>query len=230
MKTHIVPFHGETITAIETQDGIYVPLLPLCARLGIARQPQQAKLKSDPERWGSTIIVLPSAGGEQETLCIPVNRIAAWLFTLNAKKLKPEAREALVAYQREAADVLDRHFRLRQREAEAELAKVKAQLEICVAFACSFNDTWARIRNLQGAKIERAQIYPYFGARPKKWLDVIHEQMESAGAIRMEDWPDGASYRLDWSPQAKGQPKQGELPLTPVEAMQDEMARQFGEG
>lgn len=224
MKTHLVPFHGETITAFETPAGVYVAVAPLCERLGVSRQGQSSKLNADPMRWSCKMFLLETAAGPRETLCIPVNRIAAWLFTLNAKKVKPEAREALLAYQREAADVLDRHFRLRQREADVEIARLKAQQARMRAFTLAFNPTWNRIARLQEAGIERLQVYAFFSGKTKSFLGILMEDMEESGVIDREDWWGGMPEPAE----PLAEPEQGEFDLTPIEAAQHEMARQFG--
>lgn len=202
MNTHLVPFHGETITAIETPQGIYVPVLPLCERLDVSRQGQQAKINAQPERWSGKMFLLETAAGPRETLCIPVNRIAAWLFTLSANKVKPEAREALIAYQREAADVLDRHFRLRHVEQETELARVRHQHAACAAFALAFNPLWAKIANLQKAGIERLTVDKYL-SHPAWKIRQIVEEMETYGVIAREDWKNSLSQWADMHPDGR---------------------------
>lgn len=152
MKTELIPFHGETITTIETADGIFVPVKPLTERFGVSNQGQQAKFNAEPERWSIKMILMETAAGPRETMCLPLNRIAAWLFTLNANKVKPEVADALRLYQREAADVLDAHFRLRMSRDEAALRQViidqGSQLSHCHAHLMSALPKWSRIKEL----------------------------------------------------------------------------------
>lgn len=122
-----VPFHGDTITAIETPDGVMVAVKPICERLGIDWKSQHRKLASET-RWGMVIMWIPSAGGMQETTCIPVSLLAAWLFTIHPNKVKLEVRKELEQYQAEAAQVLDRHFRLRAAETSARIAEMERML------------------------------------------------------------------------------------------------------
>jgi len=123
-----VPFHGDTITCIETPAGEFVAIRPICDRLSLNFSGQLQRLKADPDLWGVCVIHTPSAGGTQETNCIPRSRVAAWLFKIEISRVKPEAREALRLYQREAADVLDRHFRLRSAETSARIAELERML------------------------------------------------------------------------------------------------------
>lgn len=140
-----VAFHGDTITCIETPDGEFVAIKPICERLGLALPPQLAKLKGDPELWGVTLIVTPSAGGSQETNCIPRNRMAAWLFKIEVSRVKPEARDALRLYQREAADVLDRHFRLRDEAHVEEIRQLRGQLDHSHSHLKAADPKWGQL-------------------------------------------------------------------------------------
>ena len=143
-----VPFHGDTITAIETPQGEFVAIRPICDRLNLNFSGQLQRLKAFPDLWGVCVIHTPSAGGAQETNCIPRSRVAAWLFKIEVSRVKPEARETLRVYQREAADVLDRHFRLRQVQRDAALAELRAQLYHCHLHLRARNPDWAAIEAL----------------------------------------------------------------------------------
>ena len=48
----------------------------------------------------------PSAGGIQNTLCIPIKKVAAWLFTINPNKVKEAYKAAVIAFQDELQHVL----------------------------------------------------------------------------------------------------------------------------
>jgi hypothetical protein len=71
---------------------------------------------------------IPSGRGEQETYCIPLTKLASWLASISASRVKPEIRDALIAYQNEADEVLDRHFRLREAEKDARIAEMERML------------------------------------------------------------------------------------------------------
>ena len=220
MTTHLVPFHGETIIIIETASGAFTPVKPLCERFGVSIQKQLEKFRRVPERWGVTLMVIPSARGEQETACLPVSKLAAWLVGIDISRIKPEYREALTLYQNEADRVLDAHFRLRQHGQEEALARLTDQQRRLRAWALAFNPIWNRVARLQEAGIERGQVEGYFLGRPRAWLSVTMEQMEAAGAIALEDWPDGASWAKFYGEKnQQDQPEQeaaeGLTPVTP---------------
>ncbi len=151
METHttLVPFHGDTITCIETPEGIFVAIKPICERLGISERVQRRKLMGDKRRWGADLMVLPSAGGHQETCCIPLSKVSAWLFSISASKVNPELREAVEQYQDEASEVLDHHFRLRMAKQDARIAELKRQLWHSQEHLKMLNPKWQRVFTLK---------------------------------------------------------------------------------
>lgn len=187
-----VPFDGEAIATVETPEGVFVPLRPICARLGLSWGSQLSKLRDAPERWGRIDIEIPSQGGIQETVCVPLNRLAAWLFSVNANKVRADLKPALTRYQREAADVLDRHFRERAREAEAELKAADEAFARLAAFACAGNPLWARIRCLQHAGIPQAGLEHHLRRSSAEITEIVRA-MEHAGAIAHADWEESDS-------------------------------------
>lgn len=126
-----VPFHGDEILCVETPDGVFVAVKPLCEAAGLDFSAQRKKLMADQELFGVALIAIPSASGTQETVCIPVTRIAAWLFMLQPVRVKPELRAKVALYRLEAADVLDQHFRGLAEEKVEEIRQLRGQLGHC---------------------------------------------------------------------------------------------------
>jgi hypothetical protein len=88
-----------------------VPLRPYCERLGIALAPQLTRLRG--KSWTSVTMIVTKVPGDaqaREMACIPLRSLPMWLALINPRKVTPGAREVLEAYQREAAEVLRRHF------------------------------------------------------------------------------------------------------------------------
>ena len=115
-----VPFRDDTIYAVEYDGEPFTPVKPIVENMGLAWQTQHRKLMSNKDRWGVTIMVIPSQtfgkmtslsnGGAQETLCIPVRKLPGFLATINPNKVKPELRPKIIAYQNECDDVLWRYW------------------------------------------------------------------------------------------------------------------------
>ena len=182
-----VPFHGETIITIETDDGVYVPVLPLCDRFGFSLTGQAAKFRDHPERWSVKMFFMETPAGRRETLCLPLTKIAGWLATINPAKVKPEAREAVVAYQREADAVLDRHFRMRDRGRAADLAEAEAAISRMRAMALAGHPLMNRIARLQEAGCSLNALHKVLRL-PMATVDALLDVMEEMDLIDAALW------------------------------------------
>lgn len=109
-----VPFREGYLLAAEghyDQEGDRpVILRPFCDALGIDTDSQRQKLRGKP--WATTVIITVVAedGKTRGMLALPLRALPMWLATINPSKVAPEARPMLESYQREAAEVLFRHF------------------------------------------------------------------------------------------------------------------------
>lgn len=101
-----VTFHGDTIFCIDYQSQPYTPMKPIVENIGLAWQSQCQKLNTNRDRWGITNIVIPSEGGEQEMLCMPVRKLPSYLNSINPRKVRPELRAKIELYQAESDDAL----------------------------------------------------------------------------------------------------------------------------
>lgn len=101
-----VTFHGDTIFCIDYQGQPFTPMKPIVENMGLAWQSQCQKLNTNKERWGITNIVIPSEGGYQETVCMPVRKLPSYLNSINPKKVRPELRAKIELYQAESDDAL----------------------------------------------------------------------------------------------------------------------------
>ena len=55
-------------------------------------------------------VTATEAGGRREMLCLPLDLLNGWLFSVTAAHVKPEIRERLIRYQKECYRVLARAF------------------------------------------------------------------------------------------------------------------------
>lgn len=79
---------------------------PIVENMGLVWAAQSVKLNANKERWGISIIEIPSNGGEQEMLCMPVRKLPSYLNSINPKKVRPELRAKIELYQAESDDAL----------------------------------------------------------------------------------------------------------------------------
>ena len=101
-----VAFHGDTIYCIAYQNQPYTAMKPIVENMGLNWPSQSVKLNACKARWGVAIIAIPSTSGEQNTLCMPVRKLPAYLASINPNKVRPELREKIIRYQNECDDVL----------------------------------------------------------------------------------------------------------------------------
>lgn len=105
-----VPFRDHDILAVKQDGGHWLPLRPLCERFGLSMQGQHLKLQKAEWAVVNEMLMTGSDGKTYQMTCISLDTLAAWLLSIKTGKVKPEVRDALVAYQKEAAGVLYRHF------------------------------------------------------------------------------------------------------------------------
>lgn len=105
-----VPFHGDEIECVQREDGVWIVLRRACESLGIALEPQLAKLKGKPWAVMTMNVATGPDGKNYETSCLHLDSVPMWLATIEPSRVAEGVREKLIAYQREAARVLRDHF------------------------------------------------------------------------------------------------------------------------
>ena len=132
MTTNIslINFHSQTLMAIEHEGQKYVAMRNIVENLGLAWVGQYIKLKNHPVlSKGVMIIITPSHGGLQETVCLPLKMLNGWLLTIDPRKVRPEIRARLLQYQEECYEVLYQYFS-NQRQIPAQQSSEARQRHI----------------------------------------------------------------------------------------------------
>ena len=107
-----VPFHDETVWAVDRAGDVFVALKPIVESLGLDWKSQRKRVaRTAVLAKAGVIMTPPSPGGPQETLCLPLKLIPGWLFGIETTRVKPAIREKLERYQAECFEVLWNHFR-----------------------------------------------------------------------------------------------------------------------
>jgi len=102
-----VPFHGAELLLVQHDGQPYVPMKPIVKGIGVSWQGQHEKLSANGARWGIKNILIPSEGGTQEAVCLPLRKLPGWLMTMEPNKIKNmEVRERVIQYQNECDDAL----------------------------------------------------------------------------------------------------------------------------
>lgn len=87
-----IPFHHKPLCLIDADGKPYVAMRPIVDGMGIDWKTQERKLKS---RFASTVVIMPTValdGKQREMLCLPLEKLPAWLLTINPRKVNPAIR------------------------------------------------------------------------------------------------------------------------------------------
>ncbi|HAG2521902.1 TPA: hypothetical protein G8V61_004694 [Salmonella enterica] len=99
-------FKGDVLTTIQDDGVEYVAMKPVVESIGLDWASQTVKLNKEREKYGCCDIAIPSRGGIQNMLCIPLRKLNGWLFSINPNKVKATIRDKLISYQEECFAVL----------------------------------------------------------------------------------------------------------------------------
>ncbi len=105
-----VPFHGDSLAALNDQGKVWVPVRSLTEALGLEFSAQFRRLKRQPWATVAMMAMVAGDGKNRSTICLDLDSLPMWLATIDVKRVAPAAREKLVVYQRECAKVLREHF------------------------------------------------------------------------------------------------------------------------
>ena len=114
-----VAFYSDQVTAVlvEQADGervVYVPIRPICDLLGVAWSPQRRRINRDAVLSETCVTVTVTQVGDtqrRQVLALPLDYLNGWLFGINADRVKSEARDQLVRYQKDCYRVLSDAFK-----------------------------------------------------------------------------------------------------------------------
>jgi hypothetical protein len=108
-----VDFRGDTLFAVENDDGHFVALKPIVEGMGLDWSGQLQRVKRDPI-LSEGMVVMPTPfgrGGSQEAVCLKLELVNGWLFTIETRRIKDEdVKSRVITYQRECYQVLFEKF------------------------------------------------------------------------------------------------------------------------
>lgn len=122
-----VPFRGSEIECAKDGAGkVWVSIRKPCEILGIDHEAQRKRLVRS--EWATTSIMeaVAADGKTRPMLFVELDTFPMWLATIDSSRVRAESREMLLAYQREARNVLADHFLGRKQD--ASLAAIELAL------------------------------------------------------------------------------------------------------
>jgi hypothetical protein len=123
--------NGTNIFIIEDKEKL-VPIKPICEALGVDYSTQLQRIKDDPI-LSSTVGLSPTVGADgknREMQCLPIKYVFGWLFRIDSRNVKEEAKESVVQYQILCYDILYNHFQQYHDFVEERQMAIDEQLRI----------------------------------------------------------------------------------------------------
>ncbi|ENM5897369.1 phage antirepressor N-terminal domain-containing protein [Vibrio mimicus] len=105
-----VPFHGSNLFIVDHNGEPYTPMKSIVEGMGMSWQGQHEKIKSNPERWGIKVILIPSFVRNNAMTCLPLRKLFGWLQTLQPNRVREDIRDKVIQYQNECDDVLWKYW------------------------------------------------------------------------------------------------------------------------
>lgn len=129
-KQFIAKVNGIEIAAVRDEEhNFFVPIKPICQAIGVQFEAQYHRLSRHYILAAvmSTMDTTGADGKTYEMVCLPLEYVYGWLFTIDANLVAEANRENVKRYQLECYQALYTHFAgsLRRRVEENE-AEIKA--------------------------------------------------------------------------------------------------------
>lgn len=162
-ETMITRINDVAIAATSNEQGeVLIPIRPICDALGVNSNGQIEKIKSDPILGATDKLSLSVGpdGRQREMVCLPLQYVFGWLFTINPGNVDEKAKEAVIRYKKECYDALYNHFaRARQRQLDENREEIRLLDEISRA-KDTLSESKASLRNLETklAKLRAARL------------------------------------------------------------------------
>ena len=140
--------NNQELVIISESHAKFVPIKPICNALGIAFEPQYQKLKDDEDLSSVTTLSITTGadGKKYEMVCLPIEWVFGWLFTISPKNVAPEAKESVRRYRMECYKALFNHFSKRSAFIEEKQKRLIEQSEIIMAAQEAFNQSKEQLK------------------------------------------------------------------------------------
>ena len=147
-STVAAKINNQELVIISENANKFVPIKPICDALGIDYPTQYQKLKED-EDLAPTMGLRPMIAADnkqREMVCLPLEYIFGWLFTISPKNVAPEAKESVRRYRIECYKALFDHFSERSSFIEEKQQRLIEQYDIVMAAQEAFNQSKEQLK------------------------------------------------------------------------------------
>lgn len=107
ISTQTISFNNQSLITVEQNGNHYVAMKPICENIGLTWEPQVLRIKRDEVlSQGMIVMIIPTNGGNQNMICLPIEYLNGWLFGIDINRCKPEIRDTLIKYKKECYQAL----------------------------------------------------------------------------------------------------------------------------
>lgn len=192
-----VIFYEDEITAVVVDTAnvrvVYVPLRPLCDYLGLAWSSQLQRIRNDAvlSKEATSVLIATQKSNESafgpktsSMICLPLDMINGWLFSINANRVRKDLREQVIRYQQECYRVLAQAFQspAARSDASSTLLQVR-EMGLAIARMAEEQMEFDRRLNQTEGRLDQAAVV--VGEINKRLTAV--EQKLSPGQMVTED-------------------------------------------
>ena len=111
ISTQTISFNNQSLITVEQNGNHYVAMKPICENIGLAWEPQVLRIKRDEVlSQGMIVMIIPTNGGNQNMICLPIEYLNGWLFGIDINRCKPEIRDTLIKYKKECYQALHNYW------------------------------------------------------------------------------------------------------------------------
>lgn len=103
-----IDFHGTQLVGFENERGAFIALKPVVEGMGLDWSAQYRRVTRDPILMEGVAMMAMPLG--QEQVCLSLDMIHGWLFTIDSERVKPELRDRVLVFKRDCYRVLARTF------------------------------------------------------------------------------------------------------------------------
>ena len=132
METRIIAKVNDVEIKVCNDPTMMVPIKPICEALGIDNKTQHEKIKSHIV-FSSVVGTIPTTGADGKTyqmLCLPMEYIFGWLFSINPSNVPERSRDKIASYQKECNHALYVYFTSKASFLEQKQKEIDNQLSI----------------------------------------------------------------------------------------------------
>ena len=108
----VVVINDVEIACSKQGEKVLIPIKPICEVLGIHHSSQVTVLKNHPI-LNSVMVENTTTGSDGKSyqmLNLPLKYFFGWLFSIDARKVKPESADAVIKYQEKVYDIIYEKF------------------------------------------------------------------------------------------------------------------------